>query len=246
MGQEWLDLITESDAPITEDVLDGVMLPHVCEADDEGSIILDHEVQLVLEHLSKEGLDGALKRLKKLNGEAWNTRGRTAKQLLNMVRSQSFIGHHDHLQRMRDGRTGGLRDIAIFNQKGEAWMAVNGSTEWKNPRERYAITLRFQNFDRILADQSLTYSDKARLLLRDKLKVHCDCKAFRYFYAYTAHQKGFGLLPEMRPAEVRNPRNKGGICKHLHHALQTLGTNTQKIAGQLKAYDDKRKKERGS
>lgn len=242
MGQEWLDLITETEAVVNEDVMDGVMMPTCCEADGHGSLVLDHEVALVLEHLSKEGLDGALRKLRKLNGDSWKTEGRTAKQLLNMVKGQKFIQHQEHLQRMRDSKTGGLRDIGIFNKEGQVFMAVNGSTEWHNPRKRYQITIGFQNFDRIVADNNLTWSDKARLLMRDKLKVHCNCKAFRYFYAYTAGQKGFGLLPELRPAEVNNPKNKGGICKHLHHALSLLGTNSQKVASQLKQYAESQKK----
>lgn len=246
MGHEWLDVLTESIEAglITEDILDGLDLPFLVEADEDGSIILEGTmVELITEaSLGKDGLQSALKRIQRLG---WNVQGRTAKQLLDMARGQTFINHHTHLSRLIKGGHGfpgggGIRDVGIVAKNGQTHVAVNGSWEYGGPRERYQVTLGFSNWDRIVKDGKITWPDKARLLLRDRLKVHCDCKAFRYYYAYTAHKKGFGLYPELRPADIRNPKNRGGICKHIHHAIQYLGGNNAIMASQLKAHYEKK------
>lgn len=247
-GNEWLDILTESEDGTLQDVLEGLEIPFLIEADADGSLVLESElVGLITEaNLNKGQLDQALKRLRRLG---WNAKGRTAKQLVDMSKGQRFINHTAHLKRLVQGGDGfpgggGIRDVGIVAKNGQAHVAINGSWEYGGPRERYQATLGFQNFDRIVMDEKLTWPDKSRLLLRDRLKVHCDCKAFRYYYAYTAHKKGFGLYPELRPADVRNPGNKGGICKHLHHVLQYVGGNNAVIASQLKAYYEKNKSNR--
>lgn len=240
----WLDVLTESDENILTEVLEGVDIPFLIEADDDGFLILEPTLTtLITEALDKDGLESALKRIQRLG---WDVDGRTIKQLVGMAKGQKFINHQKHLDRLVKGGDGfpgggGLRDIGIHHKNGEAHLAVNGSWEYGGPRERYQLTLKFANFDNIMKDTKTTWIDKSRLLLRDRLRVHCNCKAFRYYYAYTASKKGFGLYPELRPAEIRNPGNKGGICKHLHHGLQFLGGNHAKIAAQLKSYHESRK-----
>ena len=81
--------------------------------------------------------------------------------------------------------------------------------------------------------------EKARALIKDHLKVHCDCPAFQYHYAYVAHKKGFGLKKETRPARIKNPKRKGSVCKHLHVVLKWLGGQHPKFASEMKRYYEK-------
>lgn len=65
----------------------------------------------------------------------------------------------------------------------------------------------------------------AQAVKENDLEVYCDCEDFQYRFAYTATLKGYNIKskPEKRPASVRNPYNKGALCKHV---LNTFKYNT--------------------
>lgn len=229
------------DQLVEHDVID---LPVITEGDD---IVLCEDVTALL----VEGdLDKAMRRLQ-VSG--WRVEGRTSKQLVDMARrSKDFIRHELHVKRLLKGGTddkgkpiaggGGLRWGGLLVKDGEAALRVYGSFEYGPDQKIYQQTIKFANFKKIAGYDELNWLDKARLLVRDRLKVHCDCPAYRFFYNYTANQKGFGLYPELRPAGKTNPRNNGGICKHLHVALQYMGGQHAKIASELKQALEKPKK----
>lgn len=54
-----------------------------------------------------------------------------------------------------------------------------------------------------------------QMLAHCQVKVECDCPDFRYRFAYLAYKKGYGSIPEDRPAVKTNPNNKGRCCKHI-------------------------------
>ena len=179
------------------------------------------------------------------DAKGWSTAGRKLEKLLAHV-DPRFLHHDEHMDKLLHGGLrsdgvkfpggGGLRWGGLLIDDKEAVLRVLGSYEYKDEQEQYQQTIRFANFHKIAKLKDLNWSEKARRLIGDRLKVHCDCPAFRYFYAYTADQKGFGLYPEVRASNKTNPAKRGGICKHLHLVLKYLPTHAQHMAGELKAH----------
>lgn len=247
-----LDALVEAETPeATLEAMEG--LECLTEGVQGDSVVLSGEVvALLTEALDRNGLERVWRQLRKTYGAKWVDGGRTRKQLVSMTRGQRFINHHAHLDALlkggvRDdgesfGGGGGIRWGGLMEKNGEVLMRTMGSFEYGPSQNVYQQTISFQNFRNIINQDGLTWLDKARLLMRDKVKVHCDCKAYRFYYAYTADQKGFGLYPELRPAQIRNPKNKGGICKHLHLTLQWLGTHNAALARELKQFDQRKTK----
>ena len=243
LGKPWLETLVESkdqDQDIT----------WVDCTKEDGCLILPaiEDENALSDVIISEGED-ADKVLIKLRKKGWSTAGRTLPTLLNQV-DPRFLHHTEHFERLTKGGLrasgvrfpggGGLRWGGLMISGKEALLRVLGSFEYGDKQEQYQQTLRFSNFAKIAKAKGVTWSDKGRMLMKDRLKVHCDCPAFRYFYAFTADKKGFGLYPEVRPSNITNKEGKGGLCKHLHLVLQYLPTQSQKIAGELKAYYEKK------
>lgn len=75
------------------------------------------------------------------------------------------------------------------------------------------------------------------------IQVACDCPDFRYRFAYMATQKGYGFnTVEGRPANIRNPKNKGGICKHIVKILNVPSKWIPRVATQVRGYLDNKDK----
>jgi hypothetical protein len=227
LTNQWLDVLAEGAEPVHE----GHFMP--VEGVEEGCVVL----------LAEDRLETALRTMRKRN---WKTDGVEKAEIMAEV-DPRFINHDEHLHKLvhggvRDDGTkftggGGIRWGGLVIKGGEAVLRTMGSFEYKDTQQVYQQTLRFSNFGRISRTRlDLSWPDRARLLLRDRLKVHCDCPAFRYYYAYTAGKKGFGLYPELRPAKETNPGNRGGVCKHLHLVLKWLGGQYPKMASELKKY----------
>lgn len=247
-----LDLLTEtviSNGDLDMILENGLVELPILSASDGHIELSEDIVSLLTESLTGKQLDAAWRKLMNKAGPKWNSTGWTRKQLTAMGKQQNFLRHQVHLQRMLSGgvndkgesiNSSGRYDFGglIIADK-EAGMRVRGSYEWLEAGQSpniYQQTIRFANWNHIIRDKSLDWMDKARLLMRDRIKIHCDCPAFRYYYAYAASKKGFGLYPEIRPSNITNPKKKGGICKHLQVALNLLGTNHSHIASQLKSH----------
>jgi hypothetical protein len=236
LGRPWLNVLTESH----DQEQDMLWVP--CLDWEDGCIILPSipEAQVIDAGLLTEGPDEVLKQLRQ---KGWSTAGRSLDRMLKEV-DPRFINHTDHLERLTKGGIrpngvsfpggGGLRWGGLIINGNEALLRVLGSFEYKDTQDHYQQTIRFANFPKIAKAKGLNWPERARLLMRDRLKVHCDCPAFRYFYAYTATQKGFGLYPEIRPSNITNKDKRGGLCKHLHLVLQYLPAQTQHIASELR------------
>lgn len=67
-----------------------------------------------------------------------------------------------------------------------------------------------------------SFKDVQDLILNSGLKCDCNCEANLYWgYRYKAWKNGYGLVPEYRRPTIRNPYEKGYLCKHLYLALST-------------------------
>lgn len=184
-----------------------------------------------------------LRRLPNWVGDGW-----TRRDILEEV-DPEFIHHAEHYERMLAGGTRedgsiypgtkGIRSVAIRANERKAEIIIDGSREWDPDDHSYMNYIRFLNYPRIRRVESLTWPDKARLLLRDQVQVHCTCPAFRFFYRYGATAKGFSLLPENRPAEITNPELRGSVCKHLARSLTYLGAWYPRIATGMRQHQDR-------
>ena len=245
LGNVFLDSLVECECEHDHHIAEGTDC--VIEGIDGDFIVLPTQVTALLtEALNKDQLENAWRKMQRLHKSDWASTGRSRKQLVAMAKDQRFLDHGDHVKRLIDGGVssdgqtfsggGGIRWGGLLSSKGQVLMRTRGSFEYGPSQNQYQQTLGFQNFDKIIAAKDITWIDKARLLLRDRLRVHCDCPAYRYFYAAAATTKGFALYPELRPASIKNPKKKGGICKHLHLTLQWLGTHNAALGKELRQW----------
>ncbi|OPZ66141.1 MAG: hypothetical protein BWY85_00077 [Firmicutes bacterium ADurb.Bin506] len=191
---------------------------------------------------SSEDLDAAAAQLRRM--PEWRDDGATIAEVRGEV-DPTFIHHQEHYDRMMSGGTrpdgstyrgsGGLRSVRMVVEDETAEVVIAGSSEWRPQAHSYLTRIRFSNYG-LIAAQPMTWTERARLLLRDDVRVHCSCPAFRYYHAHAATEKGFALEAEDVPARIRNPDDRGGVCKHLEHALKYVAANYAIIAGAMKRH----------
>lgn len=69
------------------------------------------------------------------------------------------------------------------------------------------------------------------------VQVRCSCPDFKYRYSYMATVKHYGLdTDETRPAQVTNPKNRGGLCKHIVKVLNVPSLWSKRVVTALKGY----------
>lgn len=146
----------------------------------------------------------------------------------------SFIHHHEHYNKLVGAGASGLRSVRMVIGEHLCDVIIDGSREHDKRPHDYHAHIQFQNYPLIAKLEGVSWPDKARVLLSDNLLVECNCKAFKYFYRYVATNKGFALVPESTPSSIKNPDNRGAVCKHLEHALRYLGSNYSTIASAMK------------
>lgn len=98
----------------------------------------------------------------------------------------------------------------------------------------YIVTVEFHGvIDQVIklvAQQShgnvnLPVVRRALMQVRDNprtdYRVNCTCPDFRYRFRYWATKYGYNYgLPEIRPADIRNPKDSlGSFCKHIYALL---------------------------
>lgn len=241
LSKPWLDSISEG-----SEIDDWIECP-VCVIEADGFVL-----EAVQDDAINEDAESALK---KLRGKGWSTKGRSLGRVTGAI-DPSFINHDLHKQRMLKGGIrangeaypggGGLRWGGLVVKDGQALLRVMGSLEYppKGKQQIYQQTLGFSNFLKIMKAAGANWPERAKILMKDRVKVHCDCPAFRYYHAHAATKKGFALLPEMRPSPKTNPDLKGGVCKHLDLVLKNLPAQTQHIASEMKKWVEARKRPR--
>jgi hypothetical protein len=78
------------------------------------------------------------------------------------------------------------------------------------------------------------------IINRADLKISCSCPAFQYwgpaYIMSLAKYKAKYGDQERRPPKIRNPRQYGAVCKHVHLLLKELPSYTNKFVDFLKAY----------
>lgn len=85
----------------------------------------------------------------------------------------------------------------------------------------HEIQIQIPSYNELSHQKDMDYIEKLKLALNaGDIKVHCSCEDFLYQgFTYISWHLDYGLVPELRPPNVRNPKLKGSACKH---ALSTL------------------------
>lgn len=84
--------------------------------------------------------------------------------------------------------------------------------------------------------QSLGFHQLVDVIRHAKLKVFCNCPAFLFWgFQYLSWRKGYGLVKETRRPKVRNPHQKGNVCKHLFQVMQVYPFLATTLAKKFKS-----------
>ena len=113
---------------------------------------------------------------------------------------------------------------------------VNSSNHTKN-RIKYTNSIQFDQWEEIGVDPDFDFTEKARLLLWvGDIRLHCTCPSFLYWgYQYMCTVLDAAIYPEERFPRIRNPSERGIVCKHLNRVLRVLPFHNGKMASELKA-----------
>jgi len=99
--------------------------------------------------------------------------------------------------------------------------------------------IRFLDFEDALELQEkgkdLTDQDIINLVIAGNLGVYCNDPSFLYYgWKYMAWAFGYGLRPETRPPNVKNPSQTGSVCKHLLSVFRVMPFYMNRIVGDFR------------
>ena len=162
----------------------------------------------------------------------------------------SFIHHGEYSKELPKRNFTGARYTGL---KFTSYKGVQHYTAMFNTRS--AEDPQGQNYDQpitLLGLRPILQDKKKKMLLRDavlksiaegEVLVGCDCPAFLYWgYRYIDTQKGIidPKYKEKRAPNVRNPKRRGIICKHLNLVMTVLPFNASSIVKDLKSKELKK------
>jgi len=110
------------------------------------------------------------------------------------------------------------------------------SSESDKNRINYTNSVLFDQWEEYGTDPNRNFIERARLLLQDgDVRLHCTCPSFLYWgYQYICTVLDAAIYPEDRHPRVRNPAERGIVCKHLHNTLRVLPFHNADIAHEMK------------
>tara|TARA_B100000745_G_C20145123_1_gene392655 strand:- start:465 stop:1160 length:696 start_codon:yes stop_codon:yes gene_type:complete len=97
------------------------------------------------------------------------------------------------------------------------------SSKHKDNRLVYSNIVKLHDWPLFIEDNNYTSLEKARaLMLQGNISVHCTCPSFLFWgYQYLLTQIDAAMVPEKRPPNIRNPQQRGIICKHLNRTFRS-------------------------
>lgn len=112
---------------------------------------------------------------------------------------------------------------------------VNSSKHEEN-RLRYSCNVMFDQWDEIGQDPDFNFIERARMLLWvGDIRLHCTCPSFLYWgYQYILTVLDAAIYPERTQPAIRNPGERGSVCKHLHRVMKVLPFYSGEIASEMK------------
>ena len=111
------------------------------------------------------------------------------------------------------------------------------SSEVEKNRINYTNSVLFDQWEEYGSDANRNFMERARLLLLDgDVRLHCTCPSFLYWgYQYILTVLDAAIYPEDRHPRVRNPAERGIVCKHLNKTLRVLPFHNADIAKEMKS-----------
>ncbi len=103
---------------------------------------------------------------------------------------------------------------------------LNGSGRY------HEVRMRLADHKYLTRDSELSHADRVKLAIEDgNVRYWCDCESFLYGgFMYIATTLDSAIRKEFRPPHIRNPKELGISCKHLHGLMKVMPKFTAKIA----------------
>lgn len=133
-------------------------------------------------------------------------------------------------------RADALKGIHLDGFEDNTMLYTIESSKFQNNRIRYQCRVQFDEWDDIAQDTDFNFVEKSRMLLWvGNIRLHCTCPSFLYWgYQYLLSAIDASVYPEERKPEIRNPGERGIVCKHLNRILRVLPFYSGQIAKELK------------
>lgn len=127
-------------------------------------------------------------------------------------------------------------ELESVSDDGTATFKTTSGTN-KDGTFHYIQKVKFKGWNDYMSDDvDGTLLDKVKLILHEGVEVTCSCPAFQYYgaaYITTQLDAKFGKAEDRAPV-IRNPDEKGTVCKHLSRILKDFAILPPKIVKQIK------------
>lgn len=137
-------------------------------------------------------------------------------------------------------RSDALAGVSLGTIEDNILRYIVDSSEFASNRIQYQCSVLFDEWDEINQDTELNYAEKARMLLWvGNIRLHCTCPSFLYHgYQYLLAVIDAAIYDEVRKPVIKNPGERGIVCKHMNRILTVLPFYSGKIATELKRQNE--------
>ena len=135
---------------------------------------------------------------------------------LSMLIDEGFL-----MQGLRAKALTGVK-LAGFQEKSAIFDVK--SSEHHNNNITYTNVFRFKEWDMFIDEETMKPIERAKMLFyHGNLELHCTCPSFLFHgYQYLLTVLDSAVMPEERPPNKTNPRQRGIVCKHLNRSLKAF------------------------
>ena len=111
------------------------------------------------------------------------------------------------------------------------------SSNFTENRIKYTNSVKFDQWIELGTDPDFNFVERSRLLLWvGDIRLHCTCPSFLYHgYQYMCTVLDAAIYPEERFPRIKNPSERGIVCKHMNRILKVLPFHQGQIATELKS-----------
>ena len=133
-------------------------------------------------------------------------------------------------------RADALKGLGLSGFEQNIMQFLINSSKFEENRIRYSCSVLFDQWDEIGQDPDFNFVERARMLLWvGDIRLHCTCPSFLYWgYQYILSVLDASIYPERRTPSIRNPGDRGSVCKHLHRVMKVLPFYSGEIASAMK------------
>lgn len=127
---------------------------------------------------------------------------------------------------------------AIYYKNRELMFLTHSVTD---PKLVYTERIELSDLDIDAILNAKKFRDIENLIKNGNIKIYCSCPAFHYWgYQYMAWKRGYGLVKETRRPKIRNPYEKGYLCKHLYAIMLVFPLLARPVANKFKYWATKK------